>query len=168
MPPPRACSGVRSGERPIRGLRRLLAAGATLVLLLGAPCADPLTAGGAGVDLGVAVSWAKRSKKKAKAPPAPPPPQSAYDEALDKQKPAIEECVMELGIKKGVLSVRLDIKVLVNRHGQPFGMDLQVSQDGGDRAAMSDCVKQALGVARFPQSRSALTELHRQWSFSAQ
>ena len=168
MPSPATCSGARSGKRLIR---RLLAAGPALVLALGLVPGTP--SGDAGRSLAdlaspaVAASWAKRAKKKAKAAP-PVLPQSAYDDALDQQKPAIEECVMELGIKRGVLSVKLDIKVLVNRHGQPFGMDLQVSQDGGDRGAMSDCVKQALGLARFPQSRSALTELHRQWTFSAQ
>lgn len=157
MPSPSA----RAGNRP---LRRLCGAAAALIVGLGL---GPLTLPGeAGQHLAVPASWAKRAKKKAKAPLLPS--QAAYDEALDQQKPAIEECVMELGIKKGVLSVKLDIKVLVNRHGQAFGTDLQVSQDGGDRSAMSACVKQALGLARFPQSRSALTELHRQWTFSAQ
>lgn len=119
-------------------------------------------------ELAISSSFAKPRKKKGKQPTAAPVPQSAYEDALDQQKPAIEECVMELGIKQGVLSVRLDIKVLVNRGGQAFGTDLQVTQTGGDQLAMSECVKTALGLARFPPSRSALTELHRQWTFSAQ
>jgi hypothetical protein len=103
-------------------------------------------------------SWAKKSS----------PTQNAFEAALDAKKADIVDCVMEYGIKKGASSVRLDIKVLVNRQGQPFGVDLQVTQKGGDQAAMSVCVKKALELTHFPPSKSALTELRRQWTFAAQ
>lgn len=154
------CSGSRFHSRT-------LAVGAALVAALAQ--VPQLSWEQGRFELAVSPSQAKRPrKKKGKPPPPAPPSQSAYEDALDQQKPAIEECVMELGIKKGVLSVKLDIKVLVNRGGQAFGTDLQVTQTGGDKLAMSECIKTALGLARFPSSRSALTELHRQWTFSAQ
>lgn len=171
MPHPRACPGARARvcdcPELARGRWRGDPRGWAIAMgLLVAVGLAPVQSGA--LELGLPMSWAKRSRKKVKAPPPTAPPQSAYEDALDLQKPAIEECVMELGIKQGVLSVRLDIKVLVNRAGQPFGTDLQVTQEGGDQLAMTTCVKTALGLARFPQSRNGLTELHRQWSFAAQ
>lgn len=176
MPLPRTCLGAavrfRACAGAVRGTRaggrlsaRPIAVGAALLAAL---AQIPLPVEPGRWELAISSSLAKPRKKKGKAPAAAPVPQSAYEDALDQQKPAIEECVMELGIKQGVLSVRLDIKVLVNRGGQAFGTDLQVTQTGGDQLAMSECVKTALGLARFPPSRSALTELHRQWTFSAQ
>lgn len=177
MPLPCTCLGAAARSRacigavasPAAGRRRdtLLVAVGTALLVTLAQIPQPSLEPGRW-ELAISSGLAKSRKKKGKTPPPAPLPQSAYEDALDQQKPAIEECVMELGIKQGVLSVRLDIKVLVNRSGQAFGTDLQVTQTGGDQLAMSTCIKTALGLARFPPSRSALTELHRQWTFSAQ
>jgi hypothetical protein len=93
--------------------------------------------------------------------------QAAFDAALDAQKPAIVDCFMEHGIKKGADSVQLNIKVLINRTGQVFGTELTVTQVGGDQDAMSACVKQTLTLTHFPQNNSSLTELRRVWTFSA-
>ena len=97
-----------------------------------------------------------------------PPLQRAFEAALDAKKPDIVSCVMAHGLNLGAPSVKLDIKVLINRQGQPFGVDLQVTQQGGNKDAMSECVKQAITLTRFPPSKSALTELRRQWTFATQ
>ena len=56
--------------------------------------------------------------------------------------------------------------MLINRQGQVFGLDVQVVQKGGNKNAMTGCVKKALNVLHFPPSRSALTELRREWTFA--
>ena len=91
---------------------------------------------------------------------------ATFDAALDANKPAVIGCVMTFGISQGVPSVKIEIKVLINRQGQVFGLDLDVIQQGGDRSAMKECVKKAIALTHFPSSRNSLTELHRQWTFA--
>jgi hypothetical protein len=128
--------------------RRSVAAVLALIVMLGAGSA--------------AAAPAKRSgmKKATKAA------QNAFEAVLDAQKPAIVGCVMMHGISQGAPSVKLDVKVLINRAGQVFNLELQVTQTGGDKNATTECVKQALTKIQFPASSSALTELRRQWMFA--
>lgn len=93
--------------------------------------------------------------------------QSAFEAVLDAQKPAIVSCVMLYGIGRGAPSVKIDVKVLINRQGQVFNLDVQIAQTGGDKSQTTECVKQALTKIQFPASTSALTELRRQWMFAS-
>ncbi len=92
--------------------------------------------------------------------------QSAFEAVLDAQKPAVVGCVMMHGISQGAPSVKIEVKVLINRAGQVFNLDVQVTQTGGDKNGTTECIKQALTKIQFPASSSALTELRRQWGFA--
>jgi len=96
----------------------------------------------------------------------PKPAQSAYEDVLDAQKPAVVECVMEHGLKKGVPSVELQIAMRLTGVGQIMSCDVGVKQEGGDKKAMADCVKKAVTAGRYPQTPSPLIELSRTWTFA--
>lgn len=95
-------------------------------------------------------------------------PQSMYEDAIDQQKPAVVECVMNLGINRGAPSVELNIKALINGSGRLFGCAVTVTQVGGDPKGMKECVEKALYAAKFPTSVNQFTELRRQWIFKSQ
>jgi hypothetical protein len=118
------------------------------------------------VDAGAAAGKGK-GKGKSKVPASAAATQKAFDDALDSQRPAVVECVMQFGINQGAPKVQLDIKVLVSGSGQLFSSEINVTQTGGDQAGMGACIKKALTLAPFPQSRNTMTEMRRTWTFAS-
>lgn len=106
------------------------------------------------------------SAKKGDKKPKPKSAQTAYEDVLDAQKPAVVECVMEHGLKKGATSVELQIAMRLTGIGQILSCEVGVNQKGGDKDAMSTCVKKAVSAGQFPRIASPLVELSRTWTFA--
>jgi hypothetical protein len=102
----------------------------------------------------------------AKKPAKKPKGQTVYEDVLDAQKPAVVDCVMEHGLKKGAASVELQIAMRLTGVGQILSCEVGVNQQGGDKVAMADCVKKAVSAGQYPRTASPLVELSRTWTFS--
>jgi hypothetical protein len=116
----------------------------------------------------------KRKKPILKKPGKPPKTKKLvvvggpYEAALDRVRPAIEDCILTIVMGAGNASADIKLKLLINNLGQVLGSEVQLKAQRGDPMALTLCIKQALRGAQFPKGPDPLLEIERNYGFAAE